>query len=349
VTDRFLRACRLEPVDATPVWFMRQAGRYMSDYRALRERYSLLEICRQPDLAVAVTLQPVDVIEVDAAILFSDLLLILEPMGLQLEFAAGEGPIIHNPIRQAADVDRLRELESMDELAFVPEAVRQTRAGLPEHLPLIGFCGAPFTLAAYATEGGSSRDYRAAKSLMYTDPGAWNTLADRFARAGALYLNAQIAAGTQLVQIFDSWAGCLGTDDFREFALPATRKLIDALPLDTPVIYFSTGNPALLPLLRDLAPTRTNLVIGIDWRIAMDDAWRMLGDRFAVQGNLDPAVLLSTPEEIHRRAAAILRQIGGRAGHIFNLGHGVLPQTPVENAVALVKAVKEISAAEDRR
>jgi uroporphyrinogen decarboxylase len=343
-----MRAARREPVERTPIWLMRQAGRYMAEYRAVRRKTNFLELCKNPPLCAEIMLTAVERLGVDAAILFSDLLLILEPMGLQLEFAAGEGPIIHNPIRQVADVDRLWELESMDDLAFVPEAVRQTRAGLPERLPLIGFCGAPFTLAAYATEGGSSRDYRAAKSLMYTDPGAWNALVDRFARAGALYLNSQIAAGAQLVQIFDSWVGCLGIDDFRDFALPATRKLIDAVPLDTPLIYFSTGNPALLPLMRDLAPTRENLVIGVDWRIALNDAWSVLGDRVAVQGNLDPAILLSTPDKIRHRAADILRRVAGQPGHIFNLGHGVLPSTPADNAVALVEAVQEMSAAENR-
>jgi uroporphyrinogen decarboxylase len=231
----------------------------------------------------------------------------------------------------------------MDRLEFVCEAVRQTRAGLPDHLPLLGFAGAPFTLAAYAVEGGASRDYRFTKSLMFADPTAWKALAERLARSAAVYLNAQIAAGAQLVQIFDSWAGCLGVEDFREFALPSLNKLIEALPAETPVIYFSTGNPAFLPLLREIGRSRRNMVIGVDWRIPLDDAWQILGEECAVQGNLDPAVLLSTPEEIRRRAAMVLRQAGGRPGHIFNLGHGVLPQTPVENARALVEAVREIS------
>ena len=339
-----MRAARREPVERTPVWLMRQAGRYMAEYRTIRRQTTFLELCKDPRLCAEIMLAAVERLKVDAAILFSDLLVILEPMGLQLEFTAGEGPLIHNPLRRPEDVDRLRELAGMDELAFVPEAVRQTRAGLPEHLPLIGFAGAPFTLAAYAVEGGASRDYRFTKSLMYADRGAWNALTDRFARAAALYLNAQIAAGAQLVQIFDSWVGCLGVEDYREFALPATRRLIEALPAETPAIYFSTGNPAFLPLLRELGGARNNMVIGVDWRIPLDDAWRILGENLALQGNLDPAVLLSAPDEIRRRAAVVLRQAGGRPGHIFNLGHGVLPQTPVENAVALVEAVREMSA-----
>lgn len=338
-----MRTARREPVERTPIWLMRQAGRYMAEYRAIRRQTAFLDLCKDPRLCAEIMLTAVERLKVDAAILFSDLLVILEPMGMQLEFTPGGGPLIHNPIRQPEDVKRLQELENMDRLAFVPEAVRQTRAGLPEHLPLIGFAGAPFTLAAYAAEGGSSRDYRFTKSLMYADRGAWNALTDRLARAAAVYLNAQIAAGAQLVQVFDSWVGCLGVEDYREFALPATRQLIEALPAETPVIYFSTGNPAFLPLLREIGGGRKNMAIGVDWRIPLGDAWRILGAEVAVQGNLDPTILLGTPDEIRRRAAAILREAGGRPGHIFNLGHGVLPQTPVENAVALVEAVRELS------
>ncbi|MCC6125646.1 MAG: uroporphyrinogen decarboxylase [Pirellulales bacterium] len=339
-----MRAARREPVERTPIWLMRQAGRYMAEYRAIRRETTFLELCKNPRLCAEIMLTAVERLRVDAAILFSDLLVILEPLGLELEFAAGEGPVIHNPVRRAEDLSRLRELENMDRLAFVPEAVRQTRAGLRDDLPLIGFAGAPFTLAAYAVEGGSSRDYRFTKSLMYADRGAWNALTDRLARAATVYLNAQIAAGAQMVQIFDSWAGCLGVEDFCEFALPATRRLVAALPAETPVIYFSTGNPAFLPHLREIGGGRKNMVFGVDWRIPLDDAWRILGEDAAVQGNLDPAVLLGAPDDIRRRAAAVLRQAGGRPGHIFNLGHGVLPQTPVENAVALVEAVRETSA-----
>jgi uroporphyrinogen decarboxylase len=339
-----MRAARREPVERTPIWLMRQAGRYMAEYRAIRRETSFLDLCKNPRLCAEIMLTAVERLKVDAAILFSDLLPILEPMGMQLEFSAGEGPIFHNPIRQPSDVDRLRELECMDQLAFVPEAVRQTRAGLPDDLPLIGFAGAPFTLAAYAVEGGSSRDFGRTKSLMFADRGAWHAMTDRLARAAAIYLNSQISAGAQLVQIFDSWAGCLGVEDYREFALPATKWLVEALPAETPVIYFSTGNPALLPSIKELAGSRKNMVFGVDWRIPLDDAWKILGPDTAMQGNLDPTVLLVSPEEIRRHAADILKRAAGRPGHIFNLGHGVLPTTPVENAVALVDAVRELSA-----
>ena len=244
---------------------------------------------------------------VDAAIIFSDLLLILEPMGIGLEFSAGEGPVLHNPIRTAADVDRLLELETIEPLGFVIETVRKTRAGLPESLPLIGFAGAPFTLAAYAIEGGSSRDYRRAKTLMYNDTGAWDALMGRLARAVTLYLNAQIDAGVQLVQLFDSWVGCLGVDDYRRYVLPHTRSVIEALRPGVPVIHFATGNPALLPLLGEaFGKKKRDAVIGVDWRIRLDDAWRTIGHDKAIQGNLDPAVLLAEPVEIRRRAKEIL-------------------------------------------
>ena len=361
-----MMAARREPVDRVPVWLMRQAGRYMAEYRELRKTTPFLALCKNPDLCAEVMLTAVERLGVDAAILFSDLLLVLEPMGIQLEFSAGEGPVLHNPVRTAADVDRLRDLDTIDPLAFVVEAVRKTRAGLPEALPLIGFAGAPFTLAAYAIEGGSSRDYRLTKTLMIADTGAWDALMGRIARAVTLLLNAQIEAGAQLVQLFDSWVGCLGVDDYRRFVLPHTRSVIEALPPHVPVIHFATGNPALLPLMGDafgkphssrprqegaggraVANAATtaarHAIVGVDWRIRLDDAWRVIGYDKAIQGNLDPAVLLTKPVEIRRRVQEILRQAGGRPGHIFNLGHGVLPQTPVENVVALVEAVHEFS------
>jgi uroporphyrinogen decarboxylase len=334
-----LRAARLEPADRTGVWLMRQAGRYMPEYRAVRQKTSFLDLCRNPDLCAEVMLVAVERLGVDAAILFADLLPILQPMGLDLEYSAGEGPVIHNPIRAPEDVDRLRELENIEPLAFVVEAVRKTRAGLPDRLPLIGFAGAPFTLASYAVEGGSSHSFTRAKSLMFRDAGAWNALMSRLARAVALYLNAQIDAGAQLVQLFDSWVGCLGPDDYRRYVLPHSRAVIAALRPGTPVIHFATGNPALLPLLREAG----GAVIGVDWRVRLDDAWRAIGHDRAIQGNLDPAVLLSTPAEIRRRAQEILDQAAARPGHIFNLGHGVLPHTPVENVIALVDAVHELS------
>jgi uroporphyrinogen decarboxylase len=333
----FMKAARREPVERTPIWLMRQAGRFLPEYRQLRREVGFLDLCKNPRLCAEVMISAVERLRVDAAILFSDLLLILEPMGIGLEFSAGDGPVLTPPIREAADVDRLRELEDVAALGFVLDAVRATRAGLSDALPLIGFAGAPFTLAAYVIEGGGSRDYRLAKTLMLSDPGAWDALMSRLARAIARYLNAQIDAGAQAVQLFDSWVGCLGVDDYRRYVLPYTRSVIAALAPGVPVIHFATGNPALLPLLSEAGGT----VIGVDWRIRLDDAWRLIGSDRAIQGNLDPTVLLSTPAVIRRRAAEILAQADGRPGHIFNLGHGVLPQTPVDNVLTLVDAVHD--------
>ncbi len=335
----FMRACRREPTDVTPVWLMRQAGRYMAEYRAVRERVSFLELCKNPALCSEVMCTAVKRLGVDAAIIFSDLLPILEPMGLDLEFAKGEGPVIHNPVREADDVDRVVELESVDALHFVMETVRQTRNDLPEDIPLIGFAGAPFTLASYTIEGGASRNYLHTKTLMYRDEGAWRALMERFVRAVTKYLNAQIAAGAQCVQLFDSWVGCLGVDDYRRYVLPYVRQIIAAITPGVPVINFATGNPALLPLLSEAG----GAVIGVDWRVRLDDAWRAVGYNRAVQGNLEPCVLLADRKEIKRRAQEVLDQAAGRPGHIFNLGHGVLQQTPVENAIWLIDAVHEIS------
>lgn len=333
-----MKATRREPAERVPIWLMRQAGRYMAEYRELRRKTTFLELCKNPPLCAEVMLTTVERLGVDAAIIFSDLLLLLEPLGLGLEFTAGEGPLLHNPIREPHDVDRLRELESVDALDFVMETVRRTRAGLADELPLIGFAGAPFTLAAYAVEGGSSRSYQHCKTLMYRDAGAWHALMGRLGRAITLYLNAQIEAGAQVVQIFDSWVGCLGVDDYRRYALPHTRAIIEAVTPGVPVIHFAAGNPALLPLLSEAG----SAVIGVDWRLPLDDAWAAVGHDKAIQGNLDPVVLLTEPAEIRRRAKEILDQAAGRPGHIFNLGHGVLPQTPVENAIALVDAVHEL-------
>jgi uroporphyrinogen decarboxylase len=339
-----MKAARREPVERTPVWLMRQAGRYMPEYRELRRTTPFLDLCKNPDLAAQVAVDAVERLGVDAAILFSDLLLILEPMGIKLEFSAGEGPVLHNPVRTAADVDRLVELETAEPLGYVMDAVRKTRAALPEALPLIGFAGAPFTLAAYLIEGGTSRDYRLAKALMYTDTGAWDALMGRLARAITIYLNAQIDAGAQLVQVFDSWAGCLGTDDYRRFVLPHARSVIESIRPGVPVVHFATGNSALLPLMVDAFGKKPrDAVVGVDWRVRLDDAWRTIGYDRAIQGNLDPAVLLAEPREIRYRVKELLRQAAHRPGHIFNLGHGVLPQTPVENVLALVDAVHELS------
>lgn len=337
----FMKACRREPCPRVPVWLMRQAGRYMAEYREVRATTTFLELCKNPQLSAEVMLTAVDRLGVDAAIIFSDLLPMLEPMGADLEFARGEGPVIHNPVRSGEDLDRIVELEDLEALEFVMETVRLTRAGLPEALPVIGFAGAPFTLASYLIEGSGSRNYAHTKALMYRDEAAWHELMGRLARSITRYLNGQLAAGAQAVQIFDSWAGCLAPDDYRRYVLPHTRATIAGITGGAPVINFATGNPLLLPLLAEAG----GAVIGIDWRVRLDDAWRTVGYDKAVQGNLDPVVLLSEPDEIRRRAAEVLRQAGGRPGHIFNLGHGILPETPVENVVALVEAVHELGSA----
>lgn len=336
----FLKACRREPTPYTPVWLMRQAGRYMAEYRAVRAKVSFMELCRNPQLASEVMCTAVERLGVDAAIIFSDLLPILEPMGMDLEFAAGSGPVIHNPVREARDVERVRELETVESLDYVMETVRQTRQDLPAHLPLIGFGGAPFTLASYLIEGGASRHYLHTKTLMYRDRGAWDALMQRLSRAVVRYLNGQIAAGAQCVQIFDSWVGCLAPHDFRECVLPHVQSIVSQVAKGVPVIYFGTGNPALVPLMAEAG----SQVVGVDWRIDLDDAWSAIGTDRCIQGNLDPAVLLADVETIRAEAARVLQQAAGRPGHIFNLGHGVLQQTPVEHAVELVKAVHELSA-----
>ncbi|MBL8826203.1 MAG: uroporphyrinogen decarboxylase [Planctomycetaceae bacterium] len=336
----FMKACRQEPVSRTPIWLMRQAGRYLPEYREVRARTTFLELCKNPALCAEVMLTTVNRLGVDAAIIFSDLLPMLEPMGIELEFAHGEGPVIHNPVRTAQDVDRVLELEELGGVDFVMETVRQTRDGLAADLPVIGFAGAPFTLASYVIEGGSSRNYLLTKQLMYRDQGAWDALLGKLSRSVARYLNGQIAAGAQVVQLFDSWVGCLGPDDYRRFVLPHVQALIECIPADVPVIHFGTGNPALLPLQAQAGGT----VVGVDWRIRLDEGWKLVGHDRGVQGNLDPLVLFANRGEIRRQAASILEQAGGRPGHIFNLGHGILPQTPVENVLALIEAVKELSA-----
>jgi uroporphyrinogen decarboxylase len=336
VNDRFLRACRLEPVDATPVWFMRQAGRYMADYRELRRRYSLLDIVQHPDLAVAVTLQPVDVIDVDAAILFSDLLIPFTPMGLDLDFVKGEGPSISNPIRSDADVDRLQHIEPRESLAHVLETIRLLRNELSKRVPLVGFGGAPFTLAAYAIEGGPSTTYARTKTFMYSQPKAWHRLCERFAEMMADYLKAQIEAGAQALQLFDSWAGVLSRADYREFALPHSQRIFSSLKdAGVPVIHFGVGTTAIL---RELTEAGGN-VIGLDWRQPLDESWSIVGHDRGVQGNLDPTVLLGPTDRIFAAADDVLQRAGGRPGHIFNLGHGILPSTPVENVQALARHV----------
>ena len=331
----FMRACRGEAVPYTPIWLMRQAGRYMREYREVRARTTFLELCKRPELAADVTLTAVERLGVDAAIIFADILLILEPLGIHLEFAAGEGPVIHNPVRKPADVEGLRELEDANALEFVYEAIRQTRASLKPNIPLIGFCGAPFTLASYVTEGGGSKNYVHTKSLMYNDSGAWHAMMSLISRALVKYLNAQIAAGAQAVQLFDSWVGSLSPDDYREFVLPHTQSVIRNVTKGVPVIHFGTGTAALLELMREAGGD----VIGFDWRVRLDEAWARVGHDVAVMGNLDPVALFAKQDVLREQAKRILDQAAGRRGHIFNLGHGILPETPVENVIALVEMV----------
>lgn len=340
--SRFLAACRRQPVDRTPVWFMRQAGRYMAEYRALRERYSLLELCRTPDLATEVTLQPVRRIDLDAAILFSDLLLPLEPLGIKFDFVRGEGPAIENPLRNADDIARLTPFEPRQSLAHVLQAIRQVQRALDGKVPLIGFAGAPFTLASYAIEGGHSNNFARTKTVMYQEPASWHRLCELLSRVTADYLIAQIEAGVDAVQVFDSWVGALNAADYREFILPHTRFIFDALaPYPVPKIHFGVGTGAILGNLREAGGD----VIGVDWRTPLDEAWDVIGHDRAVQGNLDPTLLLGPLDRCLAAADDILARVAGRPGHIFNLGHGILPPTPLEHVQALATHVHEGSAA----
>jgi uroporphyrinogen decarboxylase len=318
---------------------MRQAGRFLPEYRAIREKLGFLELCRTPEAAAEVTVMPVEKLGVDAAILFADILLLVEPLGVGLEFARGDGPVIRRPVRSAADVERLVERDPAETVPFVFETVRRARAALGDRVPLIGFAGAPFTVASYVVEGGASRDYLETKRLMYGDPGAWHALLSLIARTTARYLNLQIAAGAQAVRLFDSWIGTLGPDDYRRVGLPYTQGIFRSLAPGVPAIHFGTGTAGLLEPFHAAGGD----VIGVDWRQDLGDAWRRIGPDVAIQGNLDPAALLAPPAEIRRRVAGILAQAAGRPGHVFNLGHGVLPMTPVDHARALVDAVHELS------
>jgi uroporphyrinogen decarboxylase len=339
MNDRFLKACRREPVDCTPVWFMRQAGRYMAEYQAIRAKHSILEVCKTPELAAQVTLQPINRFAFDAAIIFADILLPLEAMGLNLEFAEGEGPVIHNPVRDRAAVDRLKVIDG-EELAYVPAAIAQARKALAGKVPLIGFAGAPFTLASYAIEGGSSRNYILTKQFMCREPEAWHRLMDKLARVVTGYLRRQIRAGAQAIQLFDSWVGCLAPGDYAEYVLPHVQLIFEGLKREAvPMIHFGTGTGALLELQRQAGGD----VIGLDWRVQLDDGWNRLGHDVAVQGNLDPVLLFAPQHEIERRVEDILRRAAGRPGHIFNLGHGILPGTPIENVEAAVELVHKLS------
>jgi len=335
----FMKACRREPTQYTPVWLMRQAGRYMQEYRELRARMPFIEMCKTPALAAEAAVTAARRLNTDAAILFSDILLILEPMGLDLTYAAGEGPTIGRVVRSHADVDRLRRIDVRQEMAFVFDAVRLTRRELPPTVPLIGFSGAPFTLASYAIEGGSSRNFAATKTLMYTDKGAWDALLSLLADAVAAYLNAQIEAGCQAVQLFDSWVGCLSPDDYERYVLPHTQKIFDALTAGVPAIHFGTDTATLL----ELQLRAGGSVLGIDHRTPLGETLERFDGQAAVQGNLDPAVLLADRAFVRAECSRILEEVGDRSGHVFNLGHGVLPATPVDNVVALVEAVHELS------
>ncbi|MGH9668704.1 MAG: uroporphyrinogen decarboxylase [Terriglobales bacterium] len=338
--SRFVRACKSRPVDATPVWFMRQAGRYMSEYRAVRKRHSLVEICKNPELAAEVTITAAEKLCVDAAIIFADLLLPLEPMGLDFHFEAGEGPVVEKPVRTAADVARLR-VDGAGDLGYVAESVRRVARHFGSRLPVIGFSGAPFTLASYMIEGGSSRSYTETKKLMYREPAAWNELMSKLVSVLAPYLAEQARAGADALQIFDSWVGCLSPDDYRRYVFPHSTDLVKrAQASGVPVIYFGTDTASLLPAMQQTGAG----VIGLDWRIPLDEGWRALGFRGAVQGNLDPAVLFADQPELLARADDVLARAARRPGHIFNLGHGILPHTPVENVRALVEYVHEHSA-----
>lgn len=337
--SRFMKACRLEKADATPVWLMRQAGRYMKEYRELRARVPFLELCKNPALVSEVTVTAAKKIGADAAIIFADLLLIAEPLGFGLEYDKGEGPVITPVLRELRQVDHLREVEPEDSLAYLYDAIRQTRSDLPGEIPLIGFAGAPFTLASYIIEGGGSKNYLHTKSLMYRDPGAWRALMEHLARNLARYVNAQFAAGVQAVQIFDTWVGCLSPADYREFVAPYTRMLIQGITPGMPVIHFGTGTGMLLPDMKDAGGN----IIGLDFRVDLDEAWGRLGNQVGVQGNLDPIVLYAGLPYIRRRIQKILDQAAGRPGHIFNLGHGILPDTPFDNVTALIEMVHELS------
>ena len=310
----------------------------MPEYRAIRQRHSLLDICRQPELATEVTLQPVDRIDVDAAILFSDLLLPLEPLGIPFDFVKGEGPVIHEPLRTAGDIDRLRTLQPRESLGHVLATIRLVRRELADRVPLIGFGGAPFTLASYAVEGGPSSHYSRTKALMYGEPDAWHRLCEKLSEAVADYLVAQVEAGAQAIQVFDSWVGALSPGDYREFALPHTRRVLSAVgATGVPVLHFGTGTATLLEAMTEAGGD----VIGVDWRVPLDDAWARIGTDRAVQGNLDPTLLLGRIDRLLAGAEEVLQRAGGRAGHIFNLGHGILPETPVSHVQTLARFVHE--------
>jgi uroporphyrinogen decarboxylase len=335
----FLKACRGEPTPYTPIWLMRQAGRYQPEYRAIRAKVSFVELCKTPDLATEVTLLPVSQLGVDAAILFADILLILEPLGIGFEFTKGDGPHIEKPVRTNADIDAINpRIDVEGSLGYVLQVVRQVRAGLPKDVPLIGFAGAPFTLASYAIEGGGSKDYLYTKKLMYSDEGAWNTLMEKLTSAVIAYLNAQVESGADALQVFDSWVGCLSPADYARYVKPHMKRLFASLDKSVPHIHFGTGTATLLHHQKEAGGD----VIGFDWRVELGPTWDKLGAK-AVQGNLEPYTLLAPRDELKRRASEVLASAGGRPGHIFNLGHGVFPEATVDQVKALVDHVHEAS------
>ena len=338
--SEFLRACRREPTGFTPIWLMRQAGRYQPEYRAIKEKLSFIEMCRRSEVACEITLLPVTQLGVDAAIIFADILLVLEPLGIGFEFTVGDGPRIMKPVRTTAEIAAVADrIDAEESLGFVMETIKLVRRGLPKDVPLIGFAGAPFTLASYVIEGGGSRDYLQTKALMLSDEGAWNALMTKLTDAVVAYLQSQVRAGAQALQLFDSWIGALSSPDYARYVQPHMRRLFSALDVNVPLIHFGTGNPALYPLMAQAGGD----VIGIDWRVELGTAWRELGD-VAIMGNLDPGALLAPREVLQTRAKAVLAQAAGKPGHIFNLGHGVFPSASVDQVKALVDCVHEASA-----
>lgn len=339
----FLKACKREKAAHTPVWLMRQAGRYMKEYMAIREKYSFLEMCRTPELACEVTLQPIKAFEIDAAIIFADILLPLPGMGINLEFAKNEGPVIRNPVRTTKDIEAVRLINPEEHVPYLLSAIKMVKKELNNKVPLIGFSGAPFTLASYIIEGEGSKNYVHAKTLMYSDPDGWAKLMDKITDVIISYLNAQVDAGADCLQLFDSWVGCLTPDDYKNFALPYTKKVITAVKMKNPTIpfiNFGTNTGTYLNLVKEAGGD----VIGVDWRVRLDDAWKIIGDKYAIQGNLDPVTLFGPVKEIRRRVKEIIDMADGRPGHIFNLGHGIVVGTPVDSVRAVVDAVHEFSA-----
>jgi uroporphyrinogen decarboxylase len=335
----FVRACKSQAVERAPVWFMRQAGRYMQEYRAIRKQHSLLEICKKPALAAQVTIEAAEILGVDAAIIFADLLLPLEVMGLPFHFSAGEGPVIEKPVRSGEDIARLR-VDYAPELGYVSEAVSLVARHFKNKVPVIGFCGAPFTLASYMIEGGGSRNYVHTKKMMYNAPADWDALMGKLVAVASAYAADQVRAGADAIQIFDSWIGCLSVEDYRHYVLPHATGMVKQLQkTGVPIIYFGTDSATLLPTMKETGAD----VIGLDWRIPLDEGWSRLDHSCAVQGNLDPVLLFADWKELKSRAEEVLRRAAGHAGHIFNLGHGILPETPVENVKNLARFVQEYS------